>query len=107
MEKMILPQMEAGTHPVDVVGMFFFVDNNYMITQGIRQPSVCIRSPEEQDARHGAINAANSDASMTASTRVSRSAASPTCWRAAEGGRRMVTRCRPHGATTGGPQRAR
>ena len=34
MEKMILPQMEAGTHPVDVVGMFFFVDNNYMITQG-------------------------------------------------------------------------
>lgn len=34
LENMILPQMEAGTHPVDVVGMFFFVDNNYMITQG-------------------------------------------------------------------------
>jgi len=34
LEKMILPQMEAGTHPVDVVGMFFFVDNNYMLTQG-------------------------------------------------------------------------
>lgn len=34
LEKMILPQMEAGTHPVDVIGMFFFVDNNYMLTQG-------------------------------------------------------------------------
>lgn len=34
LENMILPQLEAGTHGVDVVGMFFFVDNNYMITQG-------------------------------------------------------------------------
>jgi hypothetical protein len=34
LEKMILPQMEAGTHPVEVVGMFFFVDNNYMLTEG-------------------------------------------------------------------------
>jgi hypothetical protein len=34
LENMILPQMETGTHPVDVIGMFFFVDNNYMITQG-------------------------------------------------------------------------
>lgn len=34
LEKMILPQMETDTHPVDVIGMFFFVDNNYMITQG-------------------------------------------------------------------------
>ena len=34
LENMILPQLEAGTHGVDVVGMFFFVDNNYMLTKG-------------------------------------------------------------------------
>lgn len=31
---MILPQLEAGTHPVEVTGMFFFVDNNYMLVRG-------------------------------------------------------------------------
>lgn len=31
---MILPQLEAGTHPVAVVGMFFFVDNNYLLLRG-------------------------------------------------------------------------
>ncbi len=34
LEKMILPQLEAGTHRVTVIGMFFFVDNNYMLTEG-------------------------------------------------------------------------
>lgn len=34
LENMILPQLEAGTHGVDVIGMFFFVDNNYMLTKG-------------------------------------------------------------------------
>ncbi|WP_018233380.1 DsrE-related protein [Thioalkalivibrio thiocyanodenitrificans] len=34
LEKMILPQLEAGNHGVDVVGMFFFVDNNYMLEEG-------------------------------------------------------------------------
>lgn len=34
LEKMILPQLEEGRHLVTVVGMFFFVDNNYMLTQG-------------------------------------------------------------------------
>lgn len=34
LEKMILPQLEAGSHAVTVVGMFFFVDNNYMLTRG-------------------------------------------------------------------------
>ena len=29
--KMILPQLEAGTHGVDVAGMFFFEDNNYVL----------------------------------------------------------------------------
>lgn len=34
LEKMILPQLEAGTHGVTVVGMFFFVDNNYLLQEG-------------------------------------------------------------------------
>jgi hypothetical protein len=32
--KMILPQLEAGTHGVDVVGMFFFDDNNFVLRSG-------------------------------------------------------------------------
>ena len=32
--KMILPQLEEGRHGVDVVGMFFFEDNNYVLVKG-------------------------------------------------------------------------
>jgi hypothetical protein len=32
--KMILPQLEAGTHGADVLGMFFFDDNNYVLRSG-------------------------------------------------------------------------
>lgn len=32
--KMILPQLEADAHGVDVVGMFFFEDNNYVLVKG-------------------------------------------------------------------------
>ena len=32
--QMILPQLEAGTHGVDVVGMFFFEDNAYVLQKG-------------------------------------------------------------------------
>jgi sulfur relay (sulfurtransferase) complex TusBCD TusD component (DsrE family) len=32
--KMILPQLEAGTHGVEVVGMFFFDDNTYALRAG-------------------------------------------------------------------------
>ncbi len=32
--KMILPQLEAGTHGVTVVGMFFFDDNAYVLRAG-------------------------------------------------------------------------
>jgi hypothetical protein len=32
--KMILPQLEEGNHGVDVVGMFFFDDNNYVLRKG-------------------------------------------------------------------------
>lgn len=33
LENMILPQLEEDAHVVEVVGMFFFVDNNYMLTR--------------------------------------------------------------------------
>ena len=32
--KMILPQLEKGNHGVDVVGMMFFDDNNYVLRKG-------------------------------------------------------------------------
>ncbi len=32
--KMILPQLEQGTHGVDVVGMMFFDDNTYLLRSG-------------------------------------------------------------------------
>src|SRR5689334_25068384 len=32
--QMILPQLEAGTHAVDVVGMFFFDDNVFALRKG-------------------------------------------------------------------------
>jgi len=32
--QMILPQLEAGTHGVDVVGMFFFDDNTFVLREG-------------------------------------------------------------------------
>jgi sulfur relay (sulfurtransferase) complex TusBCD TusD component (DsrE family) len=32
--KMILPQLEAGDHGVEVVGMFFFDDNTYILRKG-------------------------------------------------------------------------
>lgn len=32
--RMILPQLEEHRHGVDVVGMFFFEDNNYVLVKG-------------------------------------------------------------------------
>lgn len=32
--RMILPQLEAGTHGVEVAGMFFFDDNTFVLRQG-------------------------------------------------------------------------
>lgn len=32
--QMILPQLENNTHGVEVVGMFFFEDNNYVLVNG-------------------------------------------------------------------------
>jgi sulfur relay (sulfurtransferase) complex TusBCD TusD component (DsrE family) len=31
---MILPQLEQGNHGVEVIGMFFFDDNNYLLRKG-------------------------------------------------------------------------
>lgn len=31
--QMILPQLEAGAHGVEVVGMFFFEDNSYVLVK--------------------------------------------------------------------------
>lgn len=30
-DKMILPQLESDAHPAQVTGMFFFVDNTYLL----------------------------------------------------------------------------
>ena len=34
LNRMIIPQLENDAHMVEVVGMFFFVDNNYMLVKG-------------------------------------------------------------------------
>lgn len=34
LEKMIVPQLEENRHGVNVAGMFFFVDNNYLLVKG-------------------------------------------------------------------------
>ena len=34
LKNMIVPQLEKGTHGFEVLGMFFFVDNTYMLQKG-------------------------------------------------------------------------
>jgi len=34
LSQMIVPQLEAGHHGFDVAGMFFFVDNTFMLVKG-------------------------------------------------------------------------
>lgn len=34
LEKMIVPQLEEGRHGAEVKGMFFFMDNNYLLLKG-------------------------------------------------------------------------
>ncbi|MEZ4524176.1 MAG: hypothetical protein R3A46_21465 [Thermomicrobiales bacterium] len=43
---MILPQLEDGDHGVEVVGMFFFDDNNYILRQAILSASGLPKSPQ-------------------------------------------------------------
>jgi hypothetical protein len=46
--KMILPQLEQGTHGVEVVGLFFFDDNNYILRQGDPSASAWPRRPKSR-----------------------------------------------------------
>jgi len=34
LSNMIVPQLESGNHGFEVVGMFFFFDNTFMLTRG-------------------------------------------------------------------------
>ena len=34
LSNMIVPQLEKGIHGVDVAGMFFFVDNTFLLVRG-------------------------------------------------------------------------
>ena len=34
LKNMIVPQLENGTHGFEVLGMFFFLDNTYMLQKG-------------------------------------------------------------------------
>ena len=43
--KMILPQLEQRAHGVEVVGMFFFDDNTYVLRGAIRWGSVLVVWP--------------------------------------------------------------
>jgi sulfur relay (sulfurtransferase) complex TusBCD TusD component (DsrE family) len=46
--KMILPQLESGTHGAEVVGLFFFDDNNYILREGDPLGERLARVAEEQ-----------------------------------------------------------
>jgi hypothetical protein len=43
--KMILPQLEKGTHGVEVAGMFFFDDNNYVLRKGALERELATGEP--------------------------------------------------------------
>jgi hypothetical protein len=49
---MILPQLEAGSHGVEVVGMFFFDDNTFFL-RAWRSPRRAARN-DRPGARHAA-----------------------------------------------------
>ena len=46
--QMILPQLEAGVHGAEVVGMFFFDDNCFVLRQGIPSASAWPRLPKRR-----------------------------------------------------------
>ena len=53
LEKMIVPQLEEGRHGANVVGMFFFVDNDYLLVRGNPTASGSPPSRERRHAAHG------------------------------------------------------
>lgn len=46
--QMILPQLEAGTHGVEVVGIFFFDDNTLVLQKGTPSGSGSPRWPRRR-----------------------------------------------------------
>jgi len=66
--KMILPQLEENTHGVDVVGMFFFEDNNYVLVKGDPLGERLMKVAK----RTGML--------LMAATSAATNAASPTSW---------------------------
>ena len=48
--QMILPQLEAGTHGVEVVGMFFFDDNTFVLRKGDPIGERLTRIAQEQNS---------------------------------------------------------
>jgi sulfur relay (sulfurtransferase) complex TusBCD TusD component (DsrE family) len=47
--KMILPQLEEGRHGVEVVGMFFFDDNTFLLRKGDPQGERLAKVAKEQN----------------------------------------------------------
>ncbi|MBW3561023.1 MAG: sulfur reduction protein DsrE [Actinobacteria bacterium] len=47
--QMILPQLESGDHGVEVVGMMFFDDNNYILREGDPLGERLAKVAEEQN----------------------------------------------------------
>ncbi len=46
--RMILPQLEEDRHGADVVGMFFFEDNNYILVDGNSIGERLVRQSQEK-----------------------------------------------------------
>ena len=47
--RMILPQLEQGAHGVEVVGMFFFDDNTYVLRAAIPSASALVVWPPSME----------------------------------------------------------
>ena len=47
---MILPQLEAGNHGVEVVGMMFFDDNNYVLRSGDEEYGILVENVKGKTA---------------------------------------------------------
>ena len=65
--KMILPQLEEGRHGVQVVGMFFFEDNNYVLVKGDPLGERLAKVASEQNILLMVVTSAATNARSTAS----------------------------------------
>ena len=86
--KMILPQLEAGKHGAEVVGMFFFDDNTYVLRQGdplgerlakvAAEQGMLLMLCDQCALERGLAEGEPGDCRPSARSPASRSAASPT-----------------------------